>query len=485
MRKTWRNLPCLVKSTLWGLELDMATILVLNSKGQLDALCQSLQRVASDEHQAESLPTVKSVEKRLMEVTTDRVVMLPVAERTGKDRMIAVKRLQKFAADVPIIAVASAGGVKLADAVIAAGATDFLVLGDHLDQRIHTLLGKLQRTLELLHRTSLLTERNATLERGALARFHLEGVSPQMQELRRRIQSVAGIPRPILVVGERGTGKELVARAIHDESQPRGRDAAPHPMITVNCAAFTDALLESELFGHEQGAFTGAHKRQEGKFALAHEGTLFLDEIGHMSLPFQQKILRVVEYGTYCRVGGHTELQTTARIIAATNADLQEKINRGEFLSDLYDRLAFEVIAVPSLRDREGDIDLLARYFLDRFALEIPTLGGKRLANSAIRVLLAYPFPGNVRELKNIIERAACRDTTDEITPEDIGLLANQTPVRAGGDFRGRVDAYKRELLSQALETTGGNQAAAARSLGLSYDQFRHHARKLGVIGSR
>jgi transcriptional regulator with GAF, ATPase, and Fis domain len=299
------------------------------------------------------------------------------------------------------------------------------------------------------------------------------GDSPQMQRLIEQIERVARIPRPLLITGERGTGKELVARAIHFSS---GRQAAR--MVTINCAAIGDTLLESELFGHERGAFTGAERARRGRFEQADGGTLFLDEIGNMPLPFQQKILRVVEYGTFTPVGGDRERKTSARIVAATNVDLRGKIERREFLGDLYDRLAFEVISVPPLRERPGDVELLARRFLEQFAEEIPSFRGKRLADSALELLRRYPFPGNVRELKNLIERAAYRDTTNEITPEDIGLLPGDEPVAPRGGFMKQVARFSRRLLERALADSGGNRAEAARRLGLSYDQFRHYHRK-------
>jgi transcriptional regulator with GAF, ATPase, and Fis domain len=312
------------------------------------------------------------------------------------------------------------------------------------------------------------------------ARTRILGDSPQMLRLIEQIERVAHIPRPLLIIGERGTGKELVARAIHFAS---GRSAGR--IITINCAAIGDTLLETELFGHERGAFTGAESARRGRFEQADGGTLFLDEIGNMPLPFQQKILRVVEYGTFTPVGGDKERKTSARIVAATNADLSGKIERGEFLGDLYDRLAFEVITVPPLRERPGDVEALAHRFLEHFAEEIPAFRGKHLADSALEFLRSYPFPGNVRELKNLIERAAYRDTTNEITPEDIGLLSSDAPIASGGGFMQQVARFSRRLLEHALSQAGGNRAEAARRLGLSYDQFRHHYRKHFGAGER
>jgi transcriptional regulator with GAF, ATPase, and Fis domain len=284
---------------------------------------------------------------------------------------------------------------------------------------------------------------------------------------------VGAIPRPVLIVGERGTGKELVARAIH-----LAGGAATRPMVTVNCAAFSDPLLESELFGHEKGAFTGADAPRQGRFAQADGGTLFLDEIANMSLAFQEKILRVVEYGTFTRVGGAEELKTTARIIAATNRDLREAIGDGRFLADLYDRLAFETLEVPPLHRRPGDIPVLAQFFLDQLAQEVPRFAGKRLSRAAVEALKGHDFPGNVRELKNIIERAACRDVQREISPEDLGLADREDLAPSGGAFQDRLDAFARQLVRGALRQSGGNQAQAARDLGLSYHQFRYYLKK-------
>ena len=222
-----------------------------------------------------------------------------------------------------------------------------------------------------------------------------------------RIAKVAPVPRPVLVLGERGTGKELVAKALHDAS------SRPGPFVAVNCACFSDELLEAELFGHERGSFTGAHKASVGKFELAHHGTLFLDEIGHMSLPFQRKILRTVEYGTFLRVGGQAERRVDVRVVAATNADLRARIREGTFLPDLYDRLAFEVIDVPPLRQRPGDVELLAAHFFERFMREVPAFHGKVLTEDAppaapgvnagaearLRALLEFPLE-EVRQLK-------------------------------------------------------------------------------------
>ena len=395
--------------------------------------------------------------------------------RTGTELIAPIHQISE---EIPVVLTADRGNVELVAQAIRAGASDFLVRGERLRERIATLLGKLEGLFQVIDRNRLLRERNVHLQETIQAKLKIVGESPQIGALLDQIRRVAQVPRPVLIVGERGTGKELVARAIHFAGGVPAR-----PIVTVNCAAFSDALLESELFGHEKGAFTGADSIRHGKFEQADGGTLFLDEIGHMSLPFQEKILRVAEYGTFTRVGGTAELRSRARIIAATNRDLVEMIAKGEFLADLYDRIAFETIHVPPLRERAGDVEVLARYFLDQFALETPAFGGKKLASETLDVLRLRRFPGNVRELKNLIERAAFHDTTDEITPSDLGVLPQDEVASVGGGFYEKMEAFGRGLIDDALRQSGGNQAQAARALGLSYHQFRYYHKKYRGAG--
>ncbi|MHC4473594.1 MAG: sigma-54-dependent transcriptional regulator [Planctomycetota bacterium] len=453
----------------------MRRILFLDTPaGDLAAFFRTFREAAGD---GGTLTSLTDAEEVCAEVRDRSGVDLVVVDwfvgdgtRSGEQVIAQVHALDP---ELPVVAVAEKGDVETAFRAVQAGACDFLVRGPGLPQRVSTLLGKVQRLIGLLDRNRLLDERYERLREAYRERYRIVGRSPQFDELIEKIRRVAGIPRPVLIVGERGTGKELVARAVHSES-----GAPERPIVTVNCAAFTDALLESELFGHERGAFTGAEKTTRGKFELARHGTLFLDEIGNMSLSFQQKILRVVEYGTFTRVGGGEEIHTDARIIAATNADLTDRIREGLFLQDLYDRLAFEVIRVPPLRERHEDIEALAHHFLEQFAAEIPAFRGKLLSARAVAALRRYPFPGNVRELKNLIERAAYRDTTNEITPEDIDLPAPETREPGTGGFTERVESYKRRLILETLADADGNQAEAARRLGMTYHQFRHQYRK-------
>jgi len=301
-----------------------------------------------------------------------------------------------------------------------------------------------------------------------------------------KIEKVAPVPRPVLVLGPRGTGKELVARAIHTLS-PR----ASEPYITINCAAVAESLLESELFGHEEGAFTGATKQKEGKFELADGGTLFLDEIGNMSLDFQAKILRVLEYQRFERVAGSESIQVNVRVIAATNLDLKQAMLDGKFRPDLYDRLAFEVINLPPLAARRDDVPVLAVHFLIRFRQEVAGINVKEISAGALDRFASYDYPGNVRELKNIVERAVYMAQGEVLTAADVeaALPPEAAPQASGGSFEDdrrlalpdRVDAFEAWLCKDALERTRYKQKEAAALLGLSYDQFRQRYRKYGL----
>jgi len=450
-------------------------ILILDSpNGDMQKLMDAFRQTGEDEFVFETITSQAMFLERISSGSHWDVLLLDYhigdGRISGIDLIPAIKDKHP---DIPIVISADYGDVDIVKKAIEAGANDFIVRKGNLDDRVRTLIQKIRPNIELLKQNRLLQEQNQYLIDAASANYDIIGTSLQIKLIIEKIKKIALVPRPVLVTGERGTGKELVARAIHMASFGNKQ-----PLITINCAAFTETLLASELFGYEKGAFTGADRRVLGKFELASDGTLFLDEIGHMSLSFQQKILRIVEYGTFSRVGGNSEIKVNTRIIAATNVDLEKMMNRGEFLRDLYDRLSFEVIHVPPLREREGDIIILARYFLEKFMWEIPSLRGKKISNSALSVLTRYDFPGNIRELKNIIERAAYRDTTQEITPQDLGLIPQKYMFTNDSTFDDKVEKFKASLIFDALEKSGGNQAGAARSLGLEYHQYRYWLQK-------
>jgi psp operon transcriptional activator len=321
-----------------------------------------------------------------------------------------------------------------------------------------------------------------------------------------RASRAAPLNRPVLVIGERGTGKELIAERLHHLSS---RWAGP--LIVMNCAALPENLIEAELFGHEAGSFTGAAKTRHGRFEEADGGTLFLDELGSLSTPAQDRLLRAVEYGEITRIGASRPISVDVRIVAATNENLPAQVDKGKFRADLLDRLSFEVITLPPLRAREGDIPLLAEHFGRRMSAELDWSNWPGFSARASGEFEAYHWPGNVRELRNVVERAVYRHEDserpiDEIqfdpfhspwapgasTPRAVAYaapveaegepaslhLVESTPsaprADAAGDFRAAVAAYERSLLEDALRRNRYNQRATASSLGLSYDQLRH-----------
>ncbi len=314
------------------------------------------------------------------------------------------------------------------------------------------------------------------------------GESEVFLDFQSKLSRAATVNRSVLLVGERGSGKEIAARRLHFLSQRWQKN-----LVTVNCAALPPSLIETELFGYEQGAFTGAQKTRKGRFEEAEGGTLFLDEIGLIPLEVQEKILRVVEYGTYERVGSSVTHEVDVRIIGATNADLPTLCEQGKFKEDLLDRLSFEVLFLPPLRERGDDIVLLASYFASKMALECNHKEMPSFSDSVVDSLLTYPWPGNVRELKNVIERAVYRSDTALIDTLEFNPFENpfvvvkaesQRPqAQTGGPLdlshfsEARIE-LDLSYLQQALEKAEGNQKEAAKLLGLTYDQLRGLYRK-------
>lgn len=300
------------------------------------------------------------------------------------------------------------------------------------------------------------------------------GEAPIFLDFMERVSRVARIDRPVLILGERGTGKELVAARLHFLS-PRWNG----PFVRLNAAALPQTLLESELFGHEAGAFTGALKTRQGRFEQADEGTLFLDEIALASRMVQEQLLRIVEYGRFERLGSNRTIESDVRLLAATNADLPEMADRGDFRWDLLDRLSFEVLRVPALRDRRGDIALLANHFARQMSHELDWQQFNGFTSGALKTLESHDWPGNIRELRNTAERATARWSDpdlpiDEVEIDPFGRAAKTPQSKAGLDFKDRIETLERELLSKAMDRALHNQREAAAILGLSYDQLRH-----------
>lgn len=322
----------------------------------------------------------------------------------------------------------------------------------------------------------------------------LLGESPAFLQALDQASQVAPLDRPVLIVGERGTGKELIAARLHYLSS-----RWENTLLKMNCAAINESLLESELFGHEAGAFTGATKIHQGRFERAHGGTLFLDELGTTSPLVQEKILRVIEYGEFERVGGNKTLLADVRLVAATNADLPALAESGKFRADLLDRLAFDVITLPPLRARKDDILLLAEHF----AINMSNTLGRELfpgfSSRAKDALLNYGWPGNIRELKNVVERSVYRNQKPDAPIEQIILDPFESPYRPTTnnntlvaqqnnyvfptDFKEVMKQQEIGWLNKSLEHAQFNQRKAASLLGLSYDQLRGYLRKYRLVG--
>ena len=326
-----------------------------------------------------------------------------------------------------------------------------------------------------------------------------------------RATAAALLHRPVLVIGERGTGKELIAERLHRHS-----NRWSGPLVTMNCAALPETLIEAELFGHEAGAFTGATRARPGRFEEADGGTLFLDELATLSTAAQERLLRAVEYGEVTRIGASKPVRVDCRIVAATNENLPDLVERGRFRADLLDRLSFEVITLPPLRVREGDIAVLAEHFGQRMAAELGWSMWPGWSPEASALLEAYAWPGNVRELRNVVERAVYRWPTpdkpvneiafdpfaspwspqasgpnagtsastsvhDRASGKDSDSSARNEPVTACTDLKATVDAYEKSLIETAFARCRYNQRATATSLGLTYDQLRHAMKKHGI----
>jgi DNA-binding NtrC family response regulator len=419
---------------------------------------------------------VALAEERLAKKNYD-IVLLDVALPDG-DGLELLGRLRSSGNELQVIMMSGHGTIDAAVRATKLGALDFLEKPLSTDR----LLVVLENTFRLMR-----VEEEARELKAEAGHFdELYGSSTAMVELRERVLRAARSNASVLVTGERGTGKELVARAIHRAS-PRAKSA----LERLNCAAVPAELIESELFGHEAGAFTGATKQRAGKFERAHGGTLFLDEVGDMPLPMQAKLLRVLQEREIERVGGSETIRIDVRVVAATNRDLRAAGEAGEFRADLFDRLNVVPIELPPLRARRDDIPLLARHFLEvaRVANARPNM---TLGAEALSAMARHAFPGNVRELKNLVERLVILNPDDDITGTDVeralgGALAPARGAlyRPGVPFRVLVEEAERAIVEEALTDHGGQMAATARALGLERSHLYKKAKALGLRGEK
>lgn len=412
------------------------------------------------------------------------IVLLDVnlPDMSGIDVLRAIKGIDK---DVPVIIITAFGNIQTAVDAMKFGAHDFIEKPFEIE-KLNIVMDKALENAFLRREVSRYKAMS-----GDYGFDHIVGTSPKMQELKKVIKKIAqSNTTTVLFEGETGTGKDFIARVIHNQS---GR--AHKSFVDVNCAALPENLIESELFGYERGAFTGASASKKGLFELSSGGTIYLDEIGDMNYDLQAKLLKVIDSKTFRRLGGTTEIMTDVRIIAATNRDLKAKIKAGTFREDLYWRLKVIPLTMPPLRERGEDILVMSQKFIERFALEFKKQV-KGLSPESKKLFMSYRWPGNVRELKNVIERAMILENEEYITPDhlpseivqagDVKVSQPQPAEELGISIpEGGVDIenIEKELLKKALMMAKGNQSKAARLLNLGRDAFRYRIQKFGLDG--
>ena len=441
------------------------------------SILNTLKKALSLEgYQVDLAGGIALAEERLAKHSYD-VVLLDVALPDG-DGLDLLARLRSTGNETAVLMMSGHATIDAAVRATKLGAIDFLEKPLSTDR----LLVMLENALRLLQAEAEARELHA--EAGHFD--DLVGDSRVMRDLRERVLRAARSSASVLIRGERGTGKELVARAIHRAS-PRAKAV----LERMNCAAVPAELIESELFGHEAGAFTGATKQRRGKFERASGGTLFLDEVGDMPLAMQAKLLRVLQEQEIERVGGSTTFKIDVRVVAATNKDLQEACAKGAFRADLYDRLNVVPLELPPLRARREDIPRLAQHFL-LAATKANARPGMTLAQSAVSALTRHPFPGNVRELRNLMERLVILNPDDAVTGEDVersvgmgGVPRSAGLYQVGVPFRVLAEQAERAIVEEALAHHGGQMAATARALGLERSHLYKKARALGLRGDK
>jgi DNA-binding NtrC family response regulator len=459
----------------------MARILVVDDEPNMRRILASNLRL--DHHQIWEAGGVEEAQHSL--AANDFDVVITDQKMPDGDGLTVLASAQENDPTLAVILLTAVATIELAVDSMRKGAFDFLTKPFQPEVVRATVRRACERT-RLYRENILLKDAVVRLE----GTSEIYGDSPAVLEVRDRIARVAPTHATVLITGETGTGKELVARAIHRNS-PR----AAKPFVAVNCAAFTETLLESELFGHEKGAFTGADRQRLGLFEAAHEGTLFLDEAGEMSLAAQAKLLRVLTDGQVLRVGSTRPRRVDVRVLVATHRNLEQRVKEGIFREDLFYRLAVVPIHIPPLRDRREDISGLSDFFCNLVATELK-MPRRRLTPEALEKLQQYRFPGNLRELKNLIERAYILTSNQEIGADDLplaqkeGVPANGNGPHAAGlsipfapsfDLTGVLESAEKELILRTLNATHGAQAEAARRMGLSRSALAYKLTKYGI----
>ncbi|MEW6066715.1 MAG: sigma-54 dependent transcriptional regulator [Nitrospirota bacterium] len=370
----------------------------------------------------------------------------------GIDGIQVLKEVKDMKPDLPVVMISGHGNIELAVKATKMGAYDFLEKPLSLERVLLTVRRAFER--------KILEMENRALKHDLTKKWRFIGNSHKIKQLREQIEMAAQSSSRVLILGESGSGKELVARLLHDKS-----NRADKPFIEMNCAAIPQELIESELLGHEKGSFTGAFERKKGKFELADGGTLFLDEIGDMSLSTQSKVLRVLETQEFQRVGGSKNIKVDVRIISATNKDLKDEVKKGTFREDLLYRLNVIPIVIPPLRERKEDIPVLVEYFLDYFAREYGKKP-KKITPEALKTFEIYDWPGNIRELKNVIERLVIMAPADLITPEDIAIEESaRSDYYSIKTLREARELFEKDFIIRKLEENNWNISKTAELL--------------------
>ncbi|MGC8915747.1 MAG: sigma-54-dependent transcriptional regulator [Thermoanaerobaculum sp.] len=438
-----------------------AAVLVVDDEPGIREL---LSQILADEGFA--VTVVASGEEALAAVSREvfDLVLLDV-RLPGMDGLEVLRQLKAAGKTLPVVMISGHATVEQAAQAVREGAADFLEKPLGLERVLVTV----NNVLERARLAARLQEEEEEVE--------LTGISPAIVELRRQILLAAPTDARVLITGPNGSGKEVVARLLHRHSR-----RAAGPFVALNCAAIPSELIESELFGHTKGAFTGAVEAKRGKFELADGGTLLLDEVGDMSLLTQAKVLRVLQEARFTRLGGSQEIKVDVRVIAATNKDLEAEIAAGRFRQDLYFRLNVIPLRVPSLAERREDIPLLVETFMSKLGARMG-VKPKRVSPEAMDALLAYPWPGNVRELRNLVERLLIMVSGDEVTAQDLPMKAVPSEVFWPGrplPLRQAREAFEREYIARVLDMCERNMSQAARILGL---ERSHLYRKLKALG--
>ncbi|MBW2598683.1 MAG: sigma-54-dependent Fis family transcriptional regulator [Deltaproteobacteria bacterium] len=444
------------------------TILVVDDE---ESICLSLKGILSDE--GYEVLTAQSGEECLdiIEEELPSLVLLDIW-LPGIDGVETLKRIKSRYPQIQVIMISGHGTVESAVVTTKLGAFDFIEKPLSLDKIVLVV----DHALDIIR----LEEENKLLKNGQ--EHEIDGKSKIIVELKEMIQIISPTNAWILIMGENGTGKELVARSIHRQSSRSDKS-----FIEVNCAAIPEELIESELFGHEKGAFTGATEKKRGKFDLANKGTIFLDEVADMSLKAQAKILRILQEKKFERVGGTKIINTDVRVLAATNKDLEYEMEEGRFRQDLYYRLNVIPIQIPPLRDRIEDVPLLADHFIREFSLK-ESKKEKHIADDALAVLMEHTWPGNVRELKNIMERLVITSPSDIITADDIPPLSKENhKSRDSGfsedvySFKGAREIFEKDYLAKRLVENDWNVKKTAKSIGLERSNLHKKIKAYGL----